>query len=79
VAGVLAVSYGSNARPAQAGRPAQGGVPAWAPDGARLTPGTSSMATTHCARMTKAGIPCTAPPANGTDACVGHLRSEGRL
>ncbi len=32
-----------------------------------------------CSGMTKAGEPCKASPARGTDWCVGHLRSRGEI
>lgn len=72
----LAVSYGSNARVVEQGQ-AVG-----QPPGARLQPGSCAggpVAAAKCAGITKHGTPCGAPPAKGTELCVGHLRSEGRL
>ena len=83
--GQLAVSYGANAIPAMGGSPdlsrikhKNSAVPAIG-SGASLP--TESVVDRHtgCAGMTKVGEPCRARKANGTDWCVGHLRSRGEL
>jgi hypothetical protein len=81
----LAVSYGANAIPAMGGTTdssrikfQNAAVPAI---GSGYALATETVVDEHigCAGVTKVGEPCKARKANGTDWCVGHLRSRGEL
>jgi hypothetical protein len=81
----LAVSYGANAVPAMGGTTdssrikfQNAAVPAIG-SGYALTAETVVDKHIGCAGVTKVGEPCKARKANGTDWCVGHLRSRGEL
>lgn len=79
----LAVSYGANAVPAMGGTTdssrvkfQNAAVPAIG-SGSSLP--TVPEAVAGCYGTNKAGDPCGARPAKGTDWCIGHLRSRGEL
>lgn len=81
----LAVSYGANAVPAMGGTTdssrikfQNAAVPAIG-SGYALAAETVVDKHIGCAGVTKVGEPCKARKANGTDWCVGHLRSRGEL
>lgn len=74
---VDAVSYGSNARLAMAGAAGAAPSSSLASTGARAVPGGYDAS--RCSATKVDGSWCTAHPAKGTELCVGHLRSAGRL
>ena len=81
----IAVGYGSNAIPALGGNRdssrvqfQNAAVPAIG-SGAALATETIIDQHIGCSGMTKAGEPCKARPARGTDWCAGHLRSRGEI
>ena len=81
----IAVGYGANSVPVMGGttdtsRVQHKGVAVLMPgSGAALPTKTSVDKHIGCSGMTKVGEPCKARPANGTNWCVGHLRSRGEL
>jgi len=81
----IAVSYGSNATPVMGGSTnssrVQHQVAATPMPGSGASLPTKTVVDKHigCSGITKAGEPCRARKANGTDWCVGHLRSRGEL
>ena len=81
----IAVSYGANAIPAAGGsmdssriQHHNAVVPAI---GSGYGLATETVVDKHigCSGITKVGEPCKARPAQGTDWCVGHLRSRGEI
>jgi hypothetical protein len=79
----LAVSYGANAVPAMGGTTDSSRVrfqnAATPAIGSGSSLPTVVQVVGGCADTNKAGEPCGARPAKGTEWCVGHLRSRGEL